>query len=276
MKISFAITVLIILSLLQCTKTSDDPVVLAEYTLGSGGACTGAIVSGRFVADTALTVSNSVTITVNVTLAGPYSITTNMVNGISFSQTGTFASTGSQTVILKGTGMPADIDTANFILTPLSGPGGSCTFSIPVVRGVPPAYYLTGIFNGMYRNFSDSAVAINSNTNGNSGLTGLSVSGMDTIINSEEKILLGVAGTDNIPKGIYSDTSNSKAYFNYIDSLGQTWSISNSAQPSFTIEVVNINESYVNGTFSGILKNQQASGTDSIIVAGGIFLLPVN
>jgi hypothetical protein len=276
MKISFAITGLIILLFLGCTKTSDDPVILAEYTLGSGGPCTGAIVSGRFVADTALTVSNSVTITVNVALAGPYSITTNTVNGISFSQTGTFTSTGPQTVILKGTGMPTDIDTSDFILTPLSGPGGICTFLVPIVRGVPPAYYLTGIFNGIYKNFSDSAVATNSNTPGSSGLAGLSISGLDTILNSKEKIQLGVAGTDSISKGMYSDTGYSKTYFNYVDSLGQTWSVSNSGQPSFTIEVVNINEGYVNGTFSGIIKNQQASGTDSIVVANGVFLLPVN
>ena len=90
-----------------CTKTvTDKPTPLAAYTLGNGSGCTGATVSGRYVADTALTGDNTVTIMVDVSVAGPYWISTNTVNGMTFSQASTFADTGRQTVVLTGPEFP--------------------------------------------------------------------------------------------------------------------------------------------------------------------------
>jgi hypothetical protein len=258
-----------------CKKTTQPPIVLAQYTLGSGGDCTGSIISGRFVADTALTANNTVTITVDVEVAGPYWITTNSANGISFSDIGTFTSTGTQTAVLTGTGTPVDTGVANFTITPLSGPGGSCTFSVTTVEGIPPQYYVTCLLNGVYRNFSDSLLATNSNIPGTSGLTGLDISGRDTIINSVEKVDFGVNGPANIGTGSYADTSSVRAYFSYLDSTGQAWVESASGQPSFTIVVTNVTAGIAQGTFSGTIKNQQGMGTDSLTVTNGLFSVPV-
>src|ERR1017187_4068805 len=83
-----------------CTKMSTgNPVILAVYTIGTGINCTAASISGRYVADTALTNANTVSITVDVKIVGPFWITTNTVNGISFSQISTFTTTGLQTVV---------------------------------------------------------------------------------------------------------------------------------------------------------------------------------
>ena len=260
-----------------CTKTTDTTTntPLATYTLGSGGDCTGATIGGRFVADTVVSEANRVTITVDVSAVGAYWITTNKVNGITFSQVGTFNSTGPQTAVLTATGTPLLVDTSVFTITPINGPGGSCTFSVPIVKGVPPHYYLTGFFNGLYRNFGDSSRATNGNIPGTSGLTGLDITGLDTVINSNQKIEIGVNGASTVGIGIYTDTSASRAYLDYVDSLGQTWSANSTGQPSFTITVTSVSATIVQGTFSGFIKNQQGLGNDSIAVSSGLFSVPI-
>ena len=256
-----------------CTKTGDSPTVLAEYTLGNGGDCNGEIVSGRFVADTALTGANTVTITVDVTVPGPYWISTNTVNGISFSQASTFMSTGSQTAVLTGTGTPIATDTANFTVTALNGSGDSCTFSVATVKGILPPTFLTCFFNGVYRNFVDSAVANNSDSAGNSGITGLYIRGLDTVLNSNSMIEFGVGSTGSVGMGTYTDTSFVKAYFDYVDSVGEMWSVHDSGDLSFKVVVTSASAGNVQGTFTGTIKNSM--NTDSISVTNGLFSVPV-
>ena len=275
MKALFAFTVIFLVFFSGCKDPTYSPAVLAEYSLGSGGNCTGATISGRYVADTALTSANTVTITVDVKVAGPYGIATNTVNGISFSQAGTFNATGPQVVVLTGTGTPVDTVIANFIVKALDGSGDSCIFSVATVQGVPPHYYLTCLFYGVYRNFSDSAYATNSDLVGSSGAAGLYVRGLDTIVNSTSKIELGVNSAGSVGPGTYTDTSFNKAYFNYLDSPGQTWSVNSSNGPSFTIVLTGVSANNVQGTFSGTIKDQQGFGTDSIVVSNGLFYVPV-
>lgn len=259
-----------------CTKTVvDTSTPLAKYTLGSGGACTGATVSGRYVTDTALDATNTVTLTVDVSFAGPYSITTNTVNGISFSSTDKFTSTGIQTVVLTGSGTPTAVDTASFVLTPLNGSGGSCTFSIPTILGIQPHYLLSCFLNGVLRNFGDSAFATNSGVPGTSGSPGLDISGLDSVMNSKARIDFGVGGTTGIGVGTYTNTNTSKAYFNYLDSLGQTWTADSLSNTSFTINVIIASPNYVQGSFTGTIRSQQGTGTDSITVTNGLFTVPI-
>jgi hypothetical protein len=276
MKNLFTIVVIILTLLYGCTKTTTDTSTpLAVYTIGSGGNCTAATVSGRYVADTALTDANTVTITVDVSVIGPYLITTNTVNGISFSKTSTFTSTGSQAVVLTGTGTPLAVDATNFTVSALTGLGGSCTFSVTAVQGIPPDYYLTCFLDGVFRNFSDSASASNSSLPGNSGAPGLDIRGLDTVINSTSKIEFGVSNAGGVGAGSYTDTSSvAKAYFSYVDSLAQTWTVNSDIQPSFTINVTNVSANYVQGTFNGTIKNQN-NGIDSILVTNGLFSVPV-
>ncbi len=276
MKNLFPLTVIVIVFLYSCQKTKEDaPIVLAEYTLGAGGNCTGAVLSGRFVADTALTELNTATIMVDVTVAGAYWITTNTVNGITFSNIGTFTATGPQTAILTATGTPDVLDTANFILMAKDGMGGSCTFPLVTVQGIQPHYYVTCFLDGIYRNFSDSAGATNSNAPGGSGLPGLDIKGLDTVINATSKIEFGVNNTGGVSPGTYTDTASARSYLDYIDNAGETWSVNTSTQPSFTIVVAAANFKSVQGTFSGTIKNQQGFGTDSIAVTNGLFSVPI-
>lgn len=269
-------TIVVLIVVCSCKKTVvDNSTPLATYSLGTGGSCAATTVSGRYVADTALDASNTIMITVEVSVAGPYWIITNTVNGMLFSRTGTFTSTGTQTIILNGSGTPKAINNSNFTLTRLSGPGGSCNFSVATVQGIQPHYFLSYFLNGVYRNFGDSAYAINSGVPGNSGLAGLDISGLDTIVNSKSKIEFGVGGTKSIGAGIYTNTHTSKGYFNYFDNVGGTWTADSLSNTSFTINLMTASAHYVQGTFSGTIKNQQGTGTDSLVVTNGLFTVPV-
>jgi hypothetical protein len=100
----------------------------ATFVLSStSGNCTGAAVSGTYTAGTVLTAANKAVINVNVTSPGNYSIATTIVNGISFSASGTFNITGPQQVTLIGTGTPAAAGAFNY---PLAGGGSTCMFSV--------------------------------------------------------------------------------------------------------------------------------------------------
>jgi len=106
-----------------------------QITTTAGGAytvdCSTANVNGTYNAATQLNPANTVDIVVNVTTAGPYNISTTLNNGMTFSASGTFSSTGAHTITLAGTGTPLLAGTFN-----ISVPGSpSCTF--PVTVGGP-------------------------------------------------------------------------------------------------------------------------------------------
>lgn len=94
---------------------------------GAPNACTSASVNGSYTAGTALSSSNTVQIQVNVATTGAFSISTNSVNGLSFSQSGTFSTTGVQNVILQGSGTPTASGTSTYSVS-----FGSSTCSFPV------------------------------------------------------------------------------------------------------------------------------------------------
>lgn len=91
--------------------------------------CGSAIIGGLYVASTAMVATDTVVLQVNVTTAGAYNITTNTVNGFSFSGSGAFAATGPQTVKLTGAGMPTASGITTFTVTFGSS---NCTFDVTV------------------------------------------------------------------------------------------------------------------------------------------------
>jgi hypothetical protein len=72
----------------------------------SSGNCKPVTFLGTYAQGIPTTSSNTVGVSVTVTVPGPYTISTNTVNGVSFSRSGTFAITGPQNVILYATGTP--------------------------------------------------------------------------------------------------------------------------------------------------------------------------
>ncbi|MCW1963485.1 hypothetical protein [Chryseobacterium viscerum] len=103
------------------------------YTISCGSAT----VNGVYKVGTALTASNTITLPVNVAALGSYTITTNTVDGISFSGSGTFTSTGNQNVTLSGTGVPSSTSVKTLTITSDSQGGVSTTCSVNVVVVIP-------------------------------------------------------------------------------------------------------------------------------------------
>ncbi len=136
--------------LIACAKEySNEGGNSARYTLyGDGSDCTGAVVAGNYYTDTALNAGNNVQVQAHVTKKGSYSLTTNTVNGIQFSASGSFADTGNQVILLKGNGKPQAAGA--FTLTAQSGNG--CTFAVNVKEAqagyVPDCNSI--ILNGTY------------------------------------------------------------------------------------------------------------------------------
>lgn len=103
----------------------------AAFTLVNGGIppnCATAVVNGTYTKDVAVTTSNSVDISVNVTAIGTYTITATG-GGLTFTKTGVFIATGAQVVNLPATGTPTTTG-ANTIT--FAAPFASCNFTINV------------------------------------------------------------------------------------------------------------------------------------------------
>lgn len=133
----------------------------AVFTLGADPSdpCTGTVLNGSYTVDAPIDATNSVTISVNVTKAGTYSLTVPEINGVLFSKTGTFNTTGVQSVTLDASGTP--IADGNHDAT-VTGGGGSCMFTIRVApkAGTSAAVYtltgapgncLTPVIRGFYQ-----------------------------------------------------------------------------------------------------------------------------
>lgn len=119
-------------------STSGGPAVFT-LSQGAGGICMDASVSGSYVKNVALTSTNQVSIKLNVTTAGTYTVSTNSVNGYSFSGSGTVAGTGTQTIILTATGTPVNEGTDTFTVTAGTS---TCTFTVTVTpTGIQGDYF---------------------------------------------------------------------------------------------------------------------------------------
>lgn len=105
----------------------------ATYTMSCGKAT----VNGVYKVGVPLTSSNTITLPVNVTALGSYTVTTNTVDGISFSASGTFSTTGSQNITLAGTGTPSSTSVKTLTLTSDSQGGVSTTCTVNVVVVIP-------------------------------------------------------------------------------------------------------------------------------------------
>ncbi len=112
----------------------------ATYTLsGTPNDCTAPIISGTYYTGKTLNDSNTVTENVLVAATGSYSISTNVIDGISFSASGVFAATGNQQIVLQGSGTINNSGRFYFTTTAVTS---QCTFSIPVESNAPYASYV--------------------------------------------------------------------------------------------------------------------------------------
>jgi hypothetical protein len=100
------------------------------FTLsGAPGTCTPVTVNGFYILGKPLDAANTVVIQVDVSTPGSYTVSTNTVNGITFSASGVFTAGGLQNIILRGSGTPQS--TGLTAITPRFGTS-ACNFSVTV------------------------------------------------------------------------------------------------------------------------------------------------
>jgi hypothetical protein len=111
----------------------------------STGDCLPKTVAGSYVEGTALNGDSSyIEVQVNVTQAGSYTINTETVNGIYFSVSGAFTTTGINTVKMKGNGTPLAAGIYNFIVAYDSTECTIAVTTLPPGSGGPAAFTLSG------------------------------------------------------------------------------------------------------------------------------------
>ncbi len=116
------------------------PVKMAAYSIsGSPNACVNLLINGNYIYGNSLTSLNSLIANINVTVPGYYAITTDTLDGISFSATGTFTTAGIKSVTLTGQGTPGTPKNLSFTLV---GDTSHCTFPVSVTNPSPLATYV--------------------------------------------------------------------------------------------------------------------------------------
>ncbi len=247
----------------------------AVYTLqGAPGACTGATVAGTYIAGSALTASNTVTINANVTTAGSYTISSNTVNGMTFNASGVFAGTGSQPIVLRATGntpIAAGSNSFNIGTT-------SCTFSVTVAAASASIYQCK--INGVLTPFINNAEGFYFQAGDLLIVGDNTAQKTDFLINIDKS---STGGT--ITAATYVNTlagSIAGGYLlgaNYTDAANVVWapkSIISGTPDPFTVTITSITATRVVGTFSGTIRDNFGSGTNTKAITEGVFNLPIN
>jgi hypothetical protein len=102
---------------------------IADYSIN----CSSITVQGQYLKGTALTAQNTIIVSVNAASTGSYMISTPLVNGVSFSGSGEFTTTGTKQVVLIGTGTPTvNVDFPLQVNTNSSQGNTSCFAAIPI------------------------------------------------------------------------------------------------------------------------------------------------
>ena len=227
----------------------------AVFTLnGAPDSCTTPIINGKYLQGVALDTSNNVIVKATVTTAGTYTITSNAVNGISFSGTGNFAATGQQTVKLTASGTASAAGA--FTFTPgTNGCQFTITFLPATISDCKECIYVPMCVGSKYE-YADTTISPDS------GSTiiplermGNITSSVDTTINSRiyKKI------------GVFDGTTTA---YNYISCLnGETNVIAYSVQSTISANVITI-------SFTELKANAPvgATWTDTTLVNGVDFL----
>ncbi|MEW4925500.1 fibrinogen-like YCDxxxxGGGW domain-containing protein [Algibacter sp. 2305UL17-15] len=123
--------------------------------------CGSITVNGAYSVGNALNFSNTITVNVLVNAIETYTISTNTVNGYSFSRSGAFGSIGLNTITLTGTGTPTLAQTDTFTIT-FAGKDDTCTTDVTVTTTLPNCLaYLNAGFttDGVYTIDPDGAGA---------------------------------------------------------------------------------------------------------------------
>lgn len=252
----------------------------AVYSLNGGtSACTGAVVNGVFTAGTATSSANTVLLNITVTQVGTYTISTNSVNGIKFTGSGSFTMPGAQTVTLTASGTPATSGTFAFI------PGSNgCTFNVPVAGGTGggggSGNFLKCKINGVLTNFNTDLIGLYV-VPPNSGIPySISVQGINSgVPNSVEEFWVTITNPTAPTTGIYNNLTfssgmtsrGSQAALYPTGFPNLYWGSSALTANTLSVNITSVSSAAAAGTFQGTIYENNGIGPASKNVTEGAF-----
>ena len=240
--------------------TFDPPPGPAVFTLGGApGECTNSRQGGIYTVGVPANASNTDTITVNVITPGSYSVYTTTKNGVSFSASGVFITTGVQDLILYAQGTP--VENNNFTYT-VTVDGSSCTFDVSTD-------YIICKIDGLLSSFNFNA------SWGVGNLTGLSIDGNSNANSNNPSISLRVfKNNNNYTPGTYTAVppiNQTTVSCDYNDVGGTNYYASTGLPQPFTIMITKITDKRVEGVFFGTLKDNGGIGSNQKEITEGLF-----
>lgn len=242
----------------------------AVYTLaGSPNTCSNSIVAGTYEEGTPLNSSNTVSLYVDVTSTGNFSMSTTAVNGMTFVfPQGEFTKTGPQLVILQGLGTP---DSAGTFTVPITAGGTSCSFNVTVNSFRPPGIDSAWQFSSgtnFYYGFIDSARKHDVPNLGTAlSFYGFSYSGKDTlfqvdILLPDKEIQTGTFNTDSANADFY--------LFSPDTTIAPFYHADFTVTPPVNIEIKILSYDQATGIITGIFSGTAVNSSDQkVSVTGG-------
>lgn len=251
----------------------------STYTINStSGICSGNTAQGTYISGIPTDASNFINTSVNVTNPGYYVISTDTINGIYFSASGNFTSTGNQTITLFANGTPINASPYPFEFHLYNSDASTfCSFTTIVLGD-----YIVCDIDGQ-RVFFNKGTSLADPTAsatllGISGFPILSIKGLSVFGSSIPSFNIKLNNASNtIGIGTYntlSVPSNGFITCDYIDANNNNYFILQNppaVTPAFTLNITN-NQVRYQGTFSGILQN--ISGSSMITITNGMFDIP--
>ncbi|MEO7522884.1 MAG: hypothetical protein ABIT58_02255 [Ferruginibacter sp.] len=253
--------------------TFDAPPPPAVFTFGGNpGACTGATLNGDYQESIAVLSSNTATLNVDVSTAGLYTIATTTSNGIIFSATGLFTTTGPQTVTLIASGTPVAAGPFNFLVS-----GGSTSCSFTIIFDAAPAGIFRCKVNGVDYNFGNNAGATYVTANSNLSMSGDNINGIRfrCAVNLDGNGATVAVGTYINDLPTYSLGNLIQGYYTDVNSMIWGAHIVTPPLDPFTITITSLTATNVQGTFSGPLHDQSGAGPNQVDITNGVFDLPI-
>ena len=258
------------------------------------GDCLPKNVNGIYTAGTALVpATNTIVVQVDVTTAGSYVIYSDTVNGYYFRASGTFGTTGLNTVTLKGNGTPLAQGTNNFAIAydttvcfvsvdvlP-AGSSGAATFTIscpnPAINGVYAVGTALNSTNTIVFNVNVTAVGTyNVTTTAIDGMTfssgagafastgtqTLTLTGTGTPASAGVFIVAGTAGSSTISVPITVSASSAVDYFPRTTNSNWSYEYNDDPTDSFYRVVIAPTKNALGNTYN-IFMADDGSGLDS-------------
>jgi hypothetical protein len=239
----------------------------ATYTFNCGTA----IVQGAYVAGTALTSANFITLPITLTTSGSYNISVSN-NGVTFANSGILP-TGATSIVLPATGTGTASGISVFTVT--GGGSSACPVNVNFTTGGGGfVEFIKAKVNGAstFTDFSTGADASIDNTTGSI----LEIFGSGSLLEDIDLIIATAApATLNIPYAV--NLTNGIVTCNYTNTIGTDFFTNNlvsSTLPNpFKITITFNDGTTVKGTFSGTVRDGGGTGTAVTFTEGSFEVL---